>query len=40
MTGIEDNRTHQREMFEQNMLLQQHPLHAAAECGVGRFLQT
>src|SRR5437764_257800 len=40
VTGIEYNRTHQREMFEQNMLLQQHPLHAAAECGVGRFLQT
>ena len=40
VTGIEYNRTHQREMFEQNMLLQQHSLHAAAECGVGRFLQT
>src|SRR5712691_11108399 len=39
-TGIEYNRAHQREMFEQNMLLQQHPLHAAAACGVGRFLQT
>jgi GDP-L-fucose synthase len=40
VTGIEYNRAHQREMFEQNMLLQQHPLRAAAECGVGRFLQT
>jgi GDP-L-fucose synthase len=40
VTGIEYNRTHQREMFEQNMLLQQHPLQAAAESGVGRFLQT
>lgn len=40
VTGIEYNRTHQHDMFEQNMLLQQHPLHAAAKCGVGRFLQT
>src|SRR5690348_13440143 len=40
VTGIEYNRTHQREMFEANMWLQQNPLHAAAQCGVGRFLQT
>ena len=39
VTGIEYNRTHQREMFEVNFLLQRNVIHAAAECGVKRFLQ-
>jgi GDP-L-fucose synthase len=39
VTGIEYNRTHQADMFENNMLLQMHPLKAASACGVGRFLQ-
>ncbi|PIQ85994.1 MAG: hypothetical protein COV74_06585 [Candidatus Omnitrophica bacterium CG11_big_fil_rev_8_21_14_0_20_45_26] len=39
VTGIEYNRTHQKEMFEANMLLQQNMIHAAAHAGVGRFLQ-
>lgn len=39
VTGIEYNRTHQAEMFEANMLLQQNVIHAAAEAGVKRFLQ-
>ncbi len=39
VTGIEYNRTHQREMFENNMLLQQYPLKAATEMGVNRFCQ-
>jgi nucleoside-diphosphate-sugar epimerase len=39
VTGIEYNRTHQAEMFETNFLLQRNVIHAAAECGVKRFLQ-
>jgi len=39
VTGIEYNRTHQRDMFENNMLLQQYPLNAAALEGVSRFMQ-
>ncbi|GAI46164.1 unnamed protein product, partial [marine sediment metagenome] len=39
VTGIEYNRTHQAEMFEHNMLLQQLPLRAAHEVGVKRFIQ-
>lgn len=39
VTGIEYNRTHQREMFETNFLLQRNVIHAAAECGANRFLQ-
>jgi len=39
VTGIEYNRTHQKEMFEANMCLQQNVIHAAAHAGVRRFLQ-
>lgn len=39
VTGIEYNRTHQREMFETNLLLQRNVIHAAAEAGTKRFLQ-
>lgn len=39
VTGIEYNRTHQAEMFWSNMLLQRHPIAAAACAGVGRFVQ-
>ena len=39
VTGIEYNRTHQREMFETNFLLQRNVIHAAADSGVKRFLQ-
>jgi nucleoside-diphosphate-sugar epimerase len=39
VTGIEYNTSHMRDMFENNMLLQQLPLHAAHECGVPGFLQ-
>lgn len=39
VTGIEYNRTHQTDMFENNMLLQQMPIHAAAKEGVSRFMQ-
>lgn len=39
VTGIEYNRTHQREMFETNFLLQRNMIHTAADCGVKRFLQ-
>jgi GDP-L-fucose synthase len=39
VTGIEYNRTHQRDMFESNMILQQIVIKAAAEVGVHRFLQ-
>lgn len=39
VTGIEYNRTHQREMFETNFLLQRNVIHAAAEAGARRFLQ-
>ena len=39
VTGIEYNRTHQAEMFETNMLLQQRVIHAAAQCGVAKFCQ-
>jgi nucleoside-diphosphate-sugar epimerase len=39
VTGIEYNRNHHADMFENNMLLQQNPLHAAAEKGVARFIQ-
>jgi len=39
VTGIEYNVSHMRDMFENNMLLQQHPLHVAHRCGVPGFLQ-
>ncbi|MBI3273421.1 MAG: SDR family NAD(P)-dependent oxidoreductase [Planctomycetes bacterium] len=39
VAGIEYNREHPSEMFEANLLLQQHVLRAAAGAGVGRFLQ-
>lgn len=39
VTGIEYNRFNMADMFETNMKLQMNPLHAAAECGVKRFLQ-
>lgn len=39
VTGIEYNLTHQREMFETNLLLQRNVIHAAADAGVKRFLQ-
>ena len=39
VTGIEYNRTHQREMFEVNLSLQKNVIHAAADAGVKRFLQ-
>jgi len=39
VTGIEYNRTHQADMFENNMLLQQIPIHAASLEGVPRFMQ-
>lgn len=39
VTGIEYNQTHQREMFEANLLLQQNVIHAACDAGVKRFLQ-
>lgn len=39
VTGIEYNRTHQADMFENNMLLQQIPLNAAHSEGVPRFIQ-
>ena len=39
VTGIEYNRTHHREMFETNFLLQRNVIHAAADAGVKRFLQ-
>jgi len=39
VTGIEYNRTHQKEMFENNILLQIFPLKAAYEMGVKRFCQ-
>jgi nucleoside-diphosphate-sugar epimerase len=39
VTGIEYNRSHQADMFENNMLLQMFPLKAAALEGVPRFLQ-
>jgi nucleoside-diphosphate-sugar epimerase len=39
VTGIEYNRTHQAEMFHNNMLLQQNVLMAASEVGVHRFVQ-
>lgn len=39
VTGIEYNRNHHADMFENNMLLQQNPLHASAEKGVARFIQ-
>ncbi|OGF61983.1 MAG: hypothetical protein A2Y62_20925 [Candidatus Fischerbacteria bacterium RBG_13_37_8] len=39
VTGIEYNRTHQRDMFESNMTLQQNVLKAAWEREVQRFLQ-
>jgi len=39
VTGIEYNRTHQYEMFENNMLLQQNVIKAAYETKVKRFLQ-
>lgn len=39
VTGIEYNRTHQADMFENNMLLQQYPLNASALEGVPRFMQ-
>lgn len=39
VTGIEYNRTHQREMFETNFLLQRNVIHAAADSGVKRYLQ-
>ncbi len=39
VTGIEYNRTHQCDMFENNMLLQQNVIKAAYEMGVKRFLQ-
>ena len=39
VTGIEYNRDHQTDMFENNMLLQQFPLQAASLEGVPRFMQ-
>ncbi len=39
VTGIEYNRFHMADMFETNMKLQMNVLHAAAECGIKRFLQ-
>lgn len=39
VTGIEYNLTHQREMFETNLLLQRNVIHAAAEADTKRFLQ-
>ena len=39
VTGIGYNRTHQKEMFENNILLQTFPLKAAYEMGVQRFCQ-
>ena len=39
VTGIEYNRTHQGDMFESNMILQQNVIKAAAEVNVQRFLQ-
>jgi len=39
VTGIEYNRSHQADMFESNMLLQQYPIQAAALEGVPRFMQ-
>ncbi len=39
VTGIEYNRFNMADMFETNMKLQMNVLHAAAECGVKRFLQ-
>ena len=39
VTGIEYNRFHMADMFESNMKLQMNVLHAAADCGVERFLQ-
>ena len=39
VTGIEYNLTHQHEMFEVNLVLQQNLIHAAADRGVKRFLQ-
>lgn len=39
VTGIEYNRFHMGDMFENNMKLQMNVLHAAADCGVKRFLQ-
>ncbi len=39
VTGIEYNRTHQADMFENNMLLQQIPLNAAHSQGAPRFIQ-
>ena len=39
VTGIEYNRTHQADMFENNMLLQQLPIQAAHKQGVPRFMQ-
>lgn len=39
VTGIEYNRFHMADMFESNMKLQMNVLHAAADCGVKRFLQ-
>ena len=39
VTGIAYNMTHQREMFEVNMQLQQNVIHAAAQAGVRRLIQ-
>lgn len=39
VAGIEYNRIHQRDMFENNMLLQQLVIQAAHQQGVNRFLQ-
>ena len=39
VTGIEYNRTHQRDMFESNISLQIYPLKASYEVGVKRFCQ-
>lgn len=39
VTGIEYNRFHMADMFETNMKIEMNMMHAAAECGVRRFLQ-
>lgn len=39
VANVQYNRTHQEEMFEENMLLQMYPIKAAHEMGVKKFLQ-